>query len=86
MFATKMHHTVGHTEIQAYEDIDLCIPIQNTSHVYELGTHQAEHGMMSQTRYAFPTEPNRAMKVGVLFMRFAFTPSFLAHFDKLLLY
>jgi len=65
MFATKMHHTVGHTEIQAYGDIDLCIPIQNTSRVYELGTYQAKHGMMPQTRYAFPTEPNRAMKVGL---------------------
>jgi hypothetical protein len=85
MFATKMHHTVGHTEIQAFGDIGFCIPIRNTSRFYELGTYQAKHGMISQTRYAFPTELNMKMKVEVLFLRFAFIPPFPAHFDKLLL-
>jgi len=65
MFVTKLLYTAGHAEINAYGDIDLCIPIWNTSRVYELGTYQAKHGMMSQTHYAFPIEPNRAMKVGV---------------------
>jgi len=73
MFATKLHYTAGHTEIQAFGDIDLCIPIWNTSRIDELGTYQLKHGMMPQTHYAFPTEPNRAMKVGgFLFLRFAY--------------
>ena len=74
MFATKLYYTAGHAEINAFGDIDLCIPIWNASRVDELGTYQAKHGMMSQTRYAFLTEPDRAMKVGVLFMQFAFLP------------
>ena len=65
MLATKLYYTAGHAEIQAFGDIGFCIPIWNTSRVYELGTYQAKHGMMSQTHYAFPTEPNRTMMVGV---------------------
>jgi len=67
MFATKLYYTAGHAGINAFGDIDLCISIWNTSRVDELGTYQVKRGMMPQTRYAFPTEPNRAMKVGVLF-------------------
>jgi len=64
MFTTKLYYTTGHAEINAFGDIGLCIPIWDTSRVYELGTYQAKHGMMSQTHYAFPAEPNRTMKVG----------------------
>jgi len=74
MFATKLHYTAGHAGINAFGDIGLYIPIWNASRVYELGTYQAQQGMMPQTRYAFPTEPNRTMKVGVLFTQFAFIP------------
>jgi len=70
MLATKLYYTAGHAEIQAFGDIDLCIPIWNASCVYELGTYQAKHGMMPQTHYAFPTEPNRTMMVWVLFLQF----------------
>ena len=64
MFATKLYYTAGHAGIQAFGDIDLCIPIWNVSHVDELGTYQVKHGMMPQTHYAFQTEPNRAMMDG----------------------
>jgi len=74
MFATKLHYTAGHAGINAFGDIGLCIPLWNVSRVDELGTYQAQQGMMPQTRYVFPTEPNRAMKVGILFMRFTFVP------------
>ena len=65
MFATKLYYTAGHAGINAFGDIGLCISVWNTSRVYELGTYQAQQGMMPQTHYAFPTEPNRTMKVGV---------------------
>jgi len=74
MFVTKLYYTAGHAGINAFGDIGLCIPIWNASRVDELGTYQAQQGMMSQTRYAFPTEPNRTMKVGVLFTQLAFIP------------
>ena len=74
MFVTKLYHTAGHAGINAFGDIGLCIPLWNASRVDELGTYQVKHGMMPQTHYAFPTEPNRTMKVGVLFLRFAFIP------------
>jgi len=64
MFVTKLYYTAGHAGIHAFGDIDLCIPIWNASRVDELGTYQVKHGMMPQTHYAFPTEPNRTMKVG----------------------
>jgi len=76
MLVTKLYYTAGHAEIQAFGDIDLYIPIWNASRIDELGTYQVKHGMMPQTHYAFPTEPNRTMKVGVLFLRFAFIPRF----------
>ena len=59
MFATKLYYTAGHAEIQAFGDIGLCILLWNTSRVDELGTYQAQQGMMPQTRHAFPTEPER---------------------------
>ena len=74
MFVTKLYYTAGHAGIHALGDIDLCIQIWNASRVDELGTYQVKHGMMPQTHYAFPTEPDRTMKVGVLFLRFAFIP------------
>jgi len=88
MFATKLYYTAGHAGIQVFGDIDLCIPIWNTSRVNELGTYQAKHGMMPQTRYAFSTEPNRTMKVGVSVSTVRFHPTikivgFPAHVDKL---
>ena len=69
MLATKLYYTAGHAEIQAFGDIDLCIPIWNTSRVYELGTYRLKHDMMPQTHYAFPTESNRAMTDGGLFLQ-----------------
>ena len=74
MFVTKLYYTAGHAGIHALGDIGLCIPIWNANRVNELGTYQVKHGMMPQTHYAFPTEPDRTMKVGVLFLRFAFIP------------
>ena len=75
MFTTKSHHTAGHAGINAFGDIGLCIPIWNASRVYELGTYQAQQGMMPQTHYAFPTEPNRTMKVGVSVYTVRFHPT-----------
>jgi len=53
MFATKLYYTAGHAGINAFGDIGLCIPIWDASRVDELGTYQAQQGMMPQTRYAF---------------------------------
>jgi len=75
MFATMLYYTAGHAGIQVFGDIGLCIPIWDASRVDELGTYQAKHGMMPQTRYAFSTEPNRTMKVGVSVSTVRFHPT-----------
>ena len=42
MFTTKLCYTVGHTEINAFEDTNLYVPTGNISCFDELGTYQAK--------------------------------------------
>jgi len=66
--------TAASTAEKDRQNIQSATEIVTSSTRLKSWASQAKHGMMSQTHYAFPTEPNRTMTDGVLFLQFALIP------------